>query len=57
MPLQIALAITVDVEPPRHSTAWRRRFPDRGMDSFALPRNVARQPNIDRKQARHVCLA
>ncbi len=56
MPLQIALTIPVDVEPPRHSTALNRRFPHSGMDRFALPRNVAREPNIDRKQARHLFL-
>ena len=53
MPLQIALTIPVDVEPPHHSTALHRRFPDAGMDGFALPRDVAREPNINRKQARH----
>src|SRR5271166_6458747 len=53
MPLQIALTIPVDVEPPHHSTALNRRFPDSGMDAFALPRDVAREPNIHRKQARH----
>ena len=56
MPLQIALTIPVDVEPPHHSTALNRRFPDSGVDSFALPRDVAREPNIDRKQARHLFL-
>ena len=57
MPLQIALTIPVDVEPPHHSTALHRRFPDCGMDGFALPRDVAREPNINRKQARHHFLA
>src|SRR5208337_5062567 len=36
MPLQIALTIPVDVEPPHHSTAFHRRFPDCCMDGFAL---------------------
>ena len=56
MPLQIALTIPVDVEPPHHSTALHRRLPDAGMDSFALPRDVAREADIDRKQARHLVL-
>ena len=56
MALQIALAIAVDVEPPRHATALHGRFPDSGVDSLALPRDVAREPDIDRKQARHLFL-
>ena len=56
MPLQIALTIAVDVEPPRHSTALDGCFPYSGMDSFALPRDVAREAHIDREQARHLCL-
>src|ERR1700735_2607395 len=54
--LQIALTIAVDVEPPHPSTALHGRFPNSGMDSFALPRDVARESNIDREQARHLCL-
>jgi hypothetical protein len=56
MALQIALTIPVDVDPPHHSTALHRRFPDSGMDSFTLPRDVAREPNINREQARHLFL-
>jgi hypothetical protein len=54
--LQVALTIALDVEPPHHSTALHGRFPNSGMDSFALPRDVAREPNINREQARHLCL-
>jgi hypothetical protein len=54
--LQIALTIPVEVEPPRHSAALHGRFPDAGMDSFPLPRDVAREPDIDRKQAHHLFL-
>ena len=53
---EIALAIPVEVEPPRHATALHRRFPDAGVDSLALPRDVARETDIDRKQARHLVL-
>ncbi len=56
MAFEIALAIPVDVEPPRHATALHGRFPDAGVDSSALPRDVARETDIDRKQARHFCL-
>jgi hypothetical protein len=56
VPLQIALAIPVDVEPQRHSAALDRRFPDSGMDDFALPRDIAREANIDREQTRHLFL-
>jgi hypothetical protein len=56
MALQIALAVPVDVEPPCHSTALHRRFPDSGVDHLALPRDVARETDIDRKQARHFFL-
>ena len=56
MALQIALAVPVDVEPPRHATALHGRFPDPGVDGPALPRDVAWEPDIDRKQARHLFL-
>ena len=53
---EIALAIPVEVEPPRHPGALNRRFPDAGMDRSALPGDIAREPDIERKQARHLIL-
>src|SRR5271165_1299434 len=53
MPRQIPLTIAVDVEPPHHTPALNRCLPDRGVDRLALPRYVARQTHIDRKQACH----
>ena len=53
VPRQIALAVAIDIEPPHHAPALNRRLPDRSVDCPSLPRDVARQPDIDRKQARH----
>src|SRR6516162_10427102 len=49
----IALPVAVDIQPPHHMPAAHGRLPDRGVDRLALPRDVARQPHIDRKQAYH----
>ena len=57
MAREIALTIPVEVEPPRHARAFDRGFPDSGMDGFALPRNITREADIHRKQARHLFLA
>ena len=44
--VQVALAVTVDVEPPDHLRAGYRVLPHPGADSSALPWHVARQPDI-----------
>jgi hypothetical protein len=54
MPFEIALTIPVEVEAPRHATALDRGLPDSSVDSSTLPRDVAREADIDRKQARHL---
>ncbi len=46
MPRQVSLPITIDVEPSRHASALNRRFPDRGVDGFRLPLDVAWQAHI-----------
>jgi len=53
VPRQIALPVTVNVEPPHHPPALHRLLPDRGADRPPLPRDVARQSDIDREQACH----
>src|SRR5215472_16067586 len=49
MPRQISLAITIDVEPPRHPSALNGCLPDGGVDGFPLPLDVAWQAHIDRE--------
>jgi len=53
MPDQITLTVAIDVEPPHHPPALNGRLPDGGVNSLSLPRDVARQTHIDRKQACH----
>jgi hypothetical protein len=53
MPRQIPLPVTVDVEPPRNTTASNGDLPDGGVDRLPSPRDIARQTHIHRKQARH----
>ena len=50
---QIALTITVDVEPSYHVPALNGRLPDGGVDGSPLPLDVAWQAHIDREQKRH----
>ena len=49
VPGQIALPVTLDVQPPHHPPTLNGSLPDRGMDRPSLPRDVARQTHIDRK--------
>jgi hypothetical protein len=56
MPRQVSLAIPIDVEPSCHPSTLNRRFPDGGVDGFPLPRDIARQTHVHRKQARHRAL-
>ena len=53
VPRQIALTVAVDVETPRHAPALDGRLPDAGVDCPASPGDIARQTDIDRKQASH----
>src|SRR6516162_1642385 len=53
MPRQISLAVSIDVEPSCHPSALNGRLPDRGVDGFPLPFDVAWQAHIHRQQARH----
>jgi hypothetical protein len=53
VPVQVSLPIAVDVEPPYQSPTPNWRFPNGGVDRFALPRDVAGQADVDRKQACH----
>jgi hypothetical protein len=46
MPRQISLAVSIDIEPSCHASALNRRFPDGGVDGFALPLDVAWQAYI-----------
>jgi hypothetical protein len=50
---QIALPVTVDVQPPHYPPTLNGSLPDPGVDRLSMPRDVARQTHIDRKQACH----
>jgi hypothetical protein len=54
--LEIALAITVQIEPPRKDAPGDRAFPDRGTDSFALPHDFTWKAHIDGQKFRHLLL-
>src|SRR5438874_988977 len=47
MSRQISLAVAVDVEPARNTTALNGLLPDGGVDGFPLPLDVAWQAHID----------
>src|SRR5580704_12535392 len=53
VPGQIALTVTINVEPPHQTPAWNRRLPNCGVDGPSLPGNVAGEPDIQRQQTRH----
>jgi hypothetical protein len=43
---EVGLRIAVDIERAHHSPSVNRNLPDRGTDSFAVPRHVAGQADI-----------
>jgi hypothetical protein len=53
VPCQIALTVAIDVETSRHASTLNGRLPHRGVDHPTLPGNIAREPDIQRQQARH----
>src|SRR5712671_1991142 len=53
VPHQVPLAITVDVEPLHHPPALNGRLPNGGVDGLSLPRDIAWQTHVDRKQMSH----
>ena len=50
MPVQVALAVPVDVEPADHLRPRYGVFPDAGVDGLAPPGDVARQADVHRQQ-------
>jgi hypothetical protein len=46
MPGEIALAVTVDIQPPNQAPALDRFLPDTRVHGLAVPRNVTRKSNI-----------
>ena len=47
----VGLVVAVDVDPPHHPRPVDRLLPDRRADGAALPRDVARSPDVQRQQA------
>ncbi len=52
VPRQVALAVTVDVEPVNHHRTVHGVLPGTGMDGVALPGDITGQANIHRQQDR-----
>src|SRR4051794_15625270 len=50
---QVALAIAIQIQATSTTTTWNRTLPNPGMHYLPSPLDVARQPNIHGKQARH----
>jgi hypothetical protein len=48
MPGEIALSVTVDIQPPNQAPALDRFLPDTRVHGLAVPRNVTRKSNIYR---------
>lgn len=46
MPGEIALGVTVDIQPPDQASALDRIFPHARVHGLIAPRNVARKSNI-----------
>jgi hypothetical protein len=46
----LLVGVTVDVQPPQVRPAVHGRPPDSGVDPLALPGDIARQTQIERKQ-------
>jgi hypothetical protein len=61
VPVQVALAVAIDVEPAHHATPLYRSLPHGCVEGIASPRKIARQPTLtDRSRAVRVdviCLA
>jgi hypothetical protein len=46
MPDEIALAVTVDIQPPNQASVMERVFPRARVHGLSAPRNVTRKSNI-----------
>src|SRR5262249_45098676 len=48
MAAQISLTVAVEIEPSNLYPARDRTFPDSGVDGLSAPRNIAREPDVNR---------
>jgi hypothetical protein len=46
---QVALSVTVEIEPTRHAPARNGALPDRGMDGLPVPRDILWKTDVDRQ--------
>src|SRR6185312_1571313 len=53
VPVEVALAVAVDVQPAHHPRPVDLLLPDPGVHGVALPADVLRQADVDRQQPRH----
>ena len=53
VPSQVALPVTVDVQPAHHPRPGDRALPDSRVHGPAAPGHVLRHPDVDRQQCRH----
>jgi hypothetical protein len=56
MPGQVALAVSVQIQPADPTAATDRILPDRGVHGATLPLDVARKSDVHRQQPGHVAL-
>ena len=46
---QVALPVTIEIEPPRHAPARNGALPDRRMDRFPVPRDIVWKADVYRQ--------
>jgi hypothetical protein len=51
---QVALPVSVEIQPADAAAARQRILPDRGVHRATLPRDVARESDVYREQSSHV---
>ena len=51
---QVALPVSLEIQPADAAAATHRILPDRGVHRATLPRDVARQSDVHREQSSHV---
>ena len=54
VPGQVALTVSVEIQPADPTAATHRLLPDRRVHRATLPRDVAREANVHREESSHV---
>src|ERR1700723_2953175 len=53
MPGQVALTVSLEIQPSRTTATGHRTLPDPGVHTALFPHNVARKPNVPQEQRSH----